>query len=99
MPGGMLSGSSNNGHPGTALIWALIPYGDANKTITNGRFLVFDAENFARFPDGSKQIRVLWDSERWALTFTFNKFNIPTVANGRIFISTYDSRIDVYSLA
>ena len=31
--------------------------GDANRTITNGRFLMLYAENFAAFPDGSKQIR------------------------------------------
>ncbi|MEO7336952.1 MAG: hypothetical protein ABIV63_10255 [Caldimonas sp.] len=99
MPGGMLSGSSNEGAGGTALIWALVPYGDANREISAGRFLVYDAETFARFPDGSGQIRVLWDSERWGLTFHFNKFNVPTVANGKVYVPTYDSRIDVYGLA
>lgn len=98
MPGGMLSGSSNQGKAGTPIIWALIPYGDANREISYGRFLVYDAENWGNFPDGSKQIRVLWDSERWAITFKFNKFNIPTIANGKIYIPTYESRIDVYGL-
>lgn len=99
MPGGMLSGSSNQGSKGTPLIWALIPYGDANKHRTNGRFLVYDAENWTDFPDGSKQIRVLWDSQRWNIQFLFNKFNIPTVANGKIYVPTYNSRIDVYELS
>ena len=99
MPGGMISGSSNGGQSGTALIWALIPYGDANTMISQGRFLVYDADNWGSFPDGSKQIRVLWDSQKWALSFKFNKFNIPTVANGKIYLPTYESRIDVYGLA
>ena len=99
MPGGMISGSSNGGQSGTVLIWALIPYGDANTMISQGRFLVYDADNWGSFPDGSKQIRVLWDSQKWALSFKFNKFNIPTVANGKIYLPTYESRIDVYGLA
>lgn len=99
MPGGMISGSSHGGAAGTALIWALIPYFDANKTISDGRLLVYDAENWGTFADGSKQIRVLWDSERWGLAFRFNKFNVPTIANGKVYVPTYNSRIDVYGLA
>jgi hypothetical protein len=30
-----------------------------------GRFLVYDAQNFAANPDGSKRLQVIWDSENW----------------------------------
>jgi hypothetical protein len=51
------------------------------------------------FGDGSKQLRVLWDSQDWNLHFSFCKLTPPVVANGKLYVPTYDARIDVYGLA
>ena len=98
MPGGMLTLSANGSKTHSAVVWALIPYGDANIEWSAGRLLAYDATNFDSFPDGSKRLRVLWDSQDWNIHFTFNKFDVPVVANGRLFVPTYDARVDVYGL-
>jgi len=99
MPGGMISLSCNGKQPGTGLVWALVPVGDANKQHTPGLLYCYDADNFATFPDGSKQLRLLWNSSDWGLTFMHPKFNVPVVSGGKIFVPTYDARIDIYGLA
>jgi hypothetical protein len=99
MPGGMLSLSCNGATAGTGLLWALVPQGDANREHTPGFLYCYDADNFGTFPDGSKQIRLLWNSQQWGLNFTHPKFNVPIVCGGKIFIPTYDGRVDVYGLA
>ncbi|HLH37270.1 MAG TPA: hypothetical protein VKX41_21555 [Alloacidobacterium sp.] len=99
MPGGFMSLSSNRNKPGTAVLWALIPYGDANSTVTNGRLIAYDPDNFVTYSDGSKGLRVLWDSERFAIQFIYNKFNVPVVSGGKIFVPTYDGKVDVYGLS
>ena len=93
MTGWMLTLSSNGSQPGTALLWALMPYGDANKTVGAGRLICYDPENFGTFSDGSKQLRVLWDSAVAGIPITFNKFNVLTISNGRVFIPTYNAQI------
>jgi PQQ enzyme repeat len=98
MPGGMICVSAS-GAPHSGIVWALVPYGDANQDVTQGRLLAYDATQFGTFPDNSKQIRVLWDSQTWAIQFTHNKFNRPVVFNGRLYVPTYDARVDVYGLA
>jgi hypothetical protein len=98
MPGGMICVSASN-TPHSGIVWALVPYGDANQHVVQGRLLAYDATQFGTFPDNSKQIRVLWDSQTWAIQFTFNKFNRPVVFNGRLYVPTYDARVDVYGLA
>jgi hypothetical protein len=98
MPGGMICVSASNA-PHSGIVWALVPYGDANQHVVQGRLLAYDATQFGTFPDNSKQIRVLWDSQTWALQFTYNKFNRPVVFNGRLYVPTYDARVDVYGLA
>ncbi|HWY35374.1 MAG TPA: hypothetical protein VNX68_12065, partial [Nitrosopumilaceae archaeon] len=97
MPGGMLTLSANNGSG--AIIWALVPTLNANAVISPAVLYAYDAENFVNFSDGSKQIKLLWRSDQWGLTFSHPKFNLPVVANGKLFIPTYDDRIDVYALA
>jgi outer membrane protein assembly factor BamB len=104
MPGGMLCLSANGTEPHTGIVWACIPYGnantgDGNTGITWGRLLAYDATTFGRFGDGSAQLRVLWDSQDWNLSFPFCKFTPPVVANGKLFVSTYGGRVDVYGLA
>ena len=99
MPGGMMCLSANGATPNTAVLWACIPYLDANTVVSPGRLLGYDATSFGTFGDGSKQLRVLWDSQDWNLGFSFCKFTPPVVANGRLYVPTYDGRIDVYGLA
>lgn len=99
MPGGMLTLSAEGDDPDSGVVWALIPYGDANAGVVFGRLLAYDATHFGTFPDGSKQIQVLWDSQRWNIHFKFNKFNPPVVANGRLIVPRYDGQVDVYGLA
>ncbi len=99
MPGWMISLSANGGDGG--IVWALIPAGDANMELTAGRLLAYDASNFGVFGDGSKQIVVLWDSWDWGAgtSFTHPKFNRPVAWNGKVFVPTYNGRVDVYGLA
>jgi hypothetical protein len=80
MPGGFCSGSSNGADPNSAILVCTIPYGDANAQVVNGRLLVYDAVHLAA--DGS--LKVLWDSERFAITFLFNKFDPPVIDGGQI---------------
>lgn len=94
----MLTLSANGAQPHSGIVWALIPLLDANQVVGPGRLLAYDATQFGTFGDGSKQLRVLWDSQQWGLTFSFNKFNPPVVANGKVIVPTYDGRVDVYGL-
>jgi outer membrane protein assembly factor BamB len=96
MPGGMLTLSASRNQPHSGVVWACIPYFDANISVGPGRLLAYDATRFGTYPDGSKQLRVLWDSQDWNLTFTFNKFNLPVAANGRLIVPTYNGTVDVY---
>lgn len=84
MPGGMLTLSANGNVDG--VIWACVPYGDANKTITQGRLIAYDAENLA-----NGVFDKLWDSQDWGIAFKHNKFNIPAAINGRVFCPTYQA--------
>jgi hypothetical protein len=97
MPGGMISLSANGTSDG--IIWASIPYFDANLSVGPGRFLAYDAANLGKFSDGSGAITPLWDSQQWNWQFTHNKFNRPVVWNGRIFLPTYNAEVLVLGLA
>jgi len=97
MPGGMISLSANVDRDG--VVWASIPYTDANMEISPGRFLAYDAANFGTYSDGSGSIPPLWDSQQWNWQFSHNKFNRPVVCNGRVFLPTYDGEVLVLGLA
>jgi hypothetical protein len=97
MPGGMISLSANGGKDG--VLWASIPYTDANLEVSPGRFLAYDAANLGKYSDGSGSIVPLWDSQQWNWQFTHNKFNRPVVWNGKVFLPTYDGNVLVLGLA
>ncbi len=99
MPGGFCSLSSNANKLGSAVLWCSIPYGDGNATVTNGRLLAYDPETMIENADGSKTLRVLWDSQRWNIQYLFNKFLPPMVWNGRTYLPNYNGGVDVYALA
>ncbi len=102
-PGGMTGGfctlSSHGDTVGTPLLFCTIPYGNANTTVTNGRLLVYDPENFSTNADGTKTLAVLWDSQQWGITFLFNKFDPPIVDGGQVYVPNYNGGVDVYALA
>jgi hypothetical protein len=92
MPGTMMTLSANGDVANTGILWCIQPYGDANKVVTNGRLLTYAADNF------ENGIMVpLWDSEVWNQTFLFNKFNVPTICNGKLYLPTYGATTKVYA--
>lgn len=95
MPGGFCSGSSNGADPDSAIVVCTVPYGDANAQVVNGRLLVYDAVH----PDTDGSLKVLWDSQRWAIQFLFNKFNPPLIDGGQIYVPNYNGGVDVYQLS
>ena len=95
MPGGFCSGSSNGSDADSAILVCTIPYGDANANVVNGRLLVYDAVHLAA--DGS--LKVLWDSQSFAITFLFNKFDPPVIDGGQIYVPNYNGGVDLYRLA
>jgi hypothetical protein len=97
MPGGMISLSANDDNDG--IVWASVPYSDANMQLSPGRFLAYDAVQLGKYSDGSGSIVPLWDSQQWNWQFTHNKFNRPVVWNGRVFLPTYDGNVLVLGLA
>jgi len=97
MPGGMISLSADGESGG--IVWASVPYKDANMELSAGRFLAYDAEQFGKFGDGSGSITPLWDSQQWNWQFTHSKFNRPVVWNGRVLLPTYDGNVLVLGLA
>lgn len=92
MPGGFCSGSSNGADPNSAILVCTVPYGDANTQVVNGRLLVYDAVHLAA--DGS--LKLLWDSQRFAITFLFNKFDPPIIDGGQIYVPNYNGGVDLY---
>ena len=97
MPGWSIALSANGG--GDGIVWAMIPYNDANLMITNSRLLAYDAQDFARFGDGSGEIVPLWDSQQWAWNLLHPKFNRPVPVDGKILVPTYGGELLVLSLA
>lgn len=97
MPGGMISLSANGNQDG--IVWASVPYKDANMEVSEGRFLAYDAANFGKFGDGSGSIVPLWDSQQWNWQFKHSKFNRPVVWNGKILLPTYEATVLVLGLA
>jgi outer membrane protein assembly factor BamB len=60
----------------------------------------YDATAFdtTKNQDGTDKIKLLWDSTRSGVNFTFSKFCPPVVADGKLYVATYDGRVDVYVL-
>jgi hypothetical protein len=98
MPGGMITVSANTADPTSGVVWACLPYLDAGGVISPGRLLAYDATKFGKYSDGSGAMEKIWDSEQWDIQFTHNKYNVPIVSNGRLYVPTYSGTIDVYGL-
>ena len=93
MPGGMLSISANGNAPGSGVIWASHPTSDnANQKVVPGMLRAIDAGNLER---------ELWNSEMNPdrdRPGNCAKFTPPTVANGRVYLSTFSNKLVVYGL-
>jgi hypothetical protein len=101
MPGGMLAVSSNGQTPDSGIVWALAPVdGDANHGVVEGIARAYDATMLDPTPidPQTPRLKLLWDSHRSGVTFDHAKFVPPVVADGRLFVPTYDGRIDMYML-
>src|SRR6476620_3423956 len=93
LPGGMLSISSNGSTAGTAVLWANIPISeDANQATVDGILRAFDPDDLSR---------ELWNSQQIATRDglgKFAKFCSPTIANGKVYMSTFSNRVMVYGI-
>lgn len=102
MPGGMLAISSNAAQANTGIIWALAPIsGDANKHVVEGILRAYDATkpDPVANADGTPRLKLLWDSQHIPNNhFSHCKFCPPVIADGQVFVPTYDGRVDVYGL-
>lgn len=102
MPGGILTVSSNGKTPNTGIVWATVPLlNDANKFVVEGILRAYDASNLdpVMNADGTARLKLLWDSKHIpGNVFNFSKFCPPFVADGQVFVPTYDGRVDVYGL-
>ncbi len=93
-PGGSVTVSSDGTKAGTGVVWGTIPdLGDSWHATAEGKLFAFDATNVNK---------VLWSSDdnpRDKLG-TYAKFSPPVVANGRVYIATFDTdqKIMVYGL-
>ncbi len=94
MPGGMMSLSCNGQQRGTSILWACVPYQNANVMRSPGRLIAYDATNFR-----NGLLVKLWDSQDWNQQFSHNKFGSPVIANGKVFVPTYDGAVLVFGLA
>ena len=94
MPGGMLTLSGNGETDG--IVWATAPLDeDANKEAVMGVVRAYDATQFDPDPDPHKtpRLRRIWQHSG----FTYCKFCPPVVADGKLFVPTYDGQIHVYT--
>jgi outer membrane protein assembly factor BamB len=100
MPGGLLAVSSNGARPNSGIVWALAPITqDCNKFVVEGILRAYDASALDpnNNDDGTPRLKLLWDSKHIPdNTFRHCKFCPPVIADGRVFVPTYDGRVDVY---
>jgi hypothetical protein len=93
-PGGSISVSSDGTKAGTGIVWATIPsMGDSWHATADGVLFAFDASDIKKR---------LWSSDdstdgKDALG-TYAKFSPPVVANGKVYVATFDGKIQVYGL-
>ena len=93
-PGGILALTANGTNAGTGIIWASHQLtGNANQSVRPGILHAYDAQNVSR---------ELWSSEQNSArdgVGNFAKFVPPTVANGKVYLATFSSRLNVYGNA
>lgn len=93
MTGWFLCVSANGNTPGTGIVWAVCPYGNANQQVTNGRMIAYSAD------PTNGTLEILWDSQAAAFPFIFNKFGSIIVSGGKVRYATYDDQVLTLGLA
>ncbi len=99
MPGGFMTLSSSGGNKTTGVLFATFPSnGNANTMITNGRLLAYDAGTAVN-ANGKKSLKrlhlnPLGNSDYYDYG-KFCKFTPPVVANGMLYVPTYNQHNDV----
>jgi hypothetical protein len=91
MPGGFMTLSANGKASGTGVLWTSLPWvGDANKGAAPGVLRAFDPVNLTE----------LWNSEKLLIDDAqfLAKYMPPVVANGKVYVSSYDGTVNVYGL-
>ena len=86
MPGGFMSISANGSKGGSGILWVTMPYAsNANHAVVRGVLRAMDASDISK-PE-------LWDSEGTGnendRLGQFAKFCPPTVANGKVYVATF----------
>jgi hypothetical protein len=86
MPGGVLTISSNGNDPNSGVVWGTSPLDEepAEAYTRRAALRAFDA----------RTLRQLYAGPAYHLA----KFSPPTVADGRVYVATFDHRVDVYGL-
>jgi hypothetical protein len=93
MPGGFLSLSANGAQPGTGILWATMPYSlDAENAVVTGILRAFDASDLSVELWNSRDDYIRDDYGNFA------KYVPPTVANGKVYVSTFSGHLAVYGL-
>jgi hypothetical protein len=85
MPGGILSLSANGQDPASGVLWAVIENGDAVYGPRSGYFEAYDAVNL-----GAPLYKELIP--------LYSKSAPPTVANGHVYLATFQYQLRVYGL-
>ena len=97
----MLALSSNGTRPHTGIVWGLAPIDeDANHAPVPGIARAYDAINLdpTAIDQFTPRLKLLWDSQQVGVNYTHSKFCAPVVADGKLFVTTYDGRVDTYAL-
>jgi len=81
MPGGFLTLTHDPADAASAVLWSSIPKGNANAGTVKGRLLAFRATDIST---------AIWDSDSHGADHWFAKFCPPTVANGRVYLATFE---------
>lgn len=87
-PGACMAYSSNGSTSGTDILWAVTDASSSNAIEAAGTLRAFNATT----------LEEIWNSENTNLLGNIAKFASPTVANGRVYISTFSNRVAMYGL-
>jgi hypothetical protein len=99
MPGGFLSVSSADSTGKNGIVWSLSPrkslWRDPVATVIPGRSIL---RAFSAAPNADGTITELWNSEQDLrdAVGSASKFQPPLVANGKVYVSTYDNKVLIY---